>query len=156
VPYWGAYEVRELNPQKVFVQYRGELSPYEPVLGRKYTITHSDTTAELFVFVAENYAEDQVTKMRDEVRISFEHTEKGYQLIGSVLVDGEGVKGNAYIRNKIFYNEMPTALQALRRGDRFLYQKDPALDKTPVFIHFISGSPTYDKTYDFGMIGNYK
>ncbi|MPM06694.1 hypothetical protein SDC9_52997 [bioreactor metagenome] len=148
--------MRELNPQKVFVQYRGEINPYEPIMLRKYTITHSDLGGELFVFVAENYAEDQITKMRDEVRVSFEHAEKGYQLIGEVLVDGKDVKGNAYIRNKIFYSEMPTALQALRQGDRFLFHKDPALDSTPVFIHFISGSPTYDKTYDFGVIGNYK
>jgi len=108
------------------------------------------------VFVAESYAEDQVTSMRDEVRVSFEQSEKGYTLSGSVLVDGKGVKGNAYIRNKIFYSEMPTALQALRRADRFLFEKDPALDDSQVFIHFISGSPTYDKTYDFGAIGNYK
>ncbi len=46
--------MRELNPQKVFVQYRDIMKPYEPVMERKYTITHSDITAELFVFVAEN------------------------------------------------------------------------------------------------------
>lgn len=148
--------MRELNPQKVFVQYRGDMRPYEPLLRRKYTITHSDLGGELFVFIAENYAEDQITKMRDEVRISWEHREKGYTLIGFVLVDGKDVKGNAYIRNKIFYSEMPTALQALRQGDRFLFEKDPALDSAKVFIHFISKSPTYDKTYDFGVIGDYK
>ena len=148
--------MRELNPQKVFVQYRGTMKPYEPVLNRKYTITHSDTTAELFVFVAENYAEDQITKMHDEVRIAFEQSEKGLALLGSVIVDGEGVKGNPYIRNKIFYNEMPTALQALRQADRFIFTKDPALDNTSVLIHFISSRPVYDRTYDFGVIGNYK
>jgi len=148
--------VRELNPQKVFVQYRDIMKPYEPVMGRKYTITHSDTSAELFVFVAENYAEDQITKMRDEVMVAWEQNEKGLSLIGSVIVDGKGVSGNAYIRNKIFYNEMPTALQALRKADRFLFDKEPNLDKTPVFIHFISSNPAYDKTYDFGVIGIYK
>ncbi|MHC1722384.1 MAG: staygreen family protein [Aminipila sp.] len=148
--------MRELNPQKAFVQYRDIMEPYEPVRGRKYTITHSDTTAELFVFVAENYAEDQITRMRDEVRVAWEENEKGLALIGSVIVDGKGVLGNAYIRNKIFYNEMPTALQALRQADRFLFDKEPNLDNTPVFIHFISSNPAYDKIYDFGVIGIYK
>ena len=60
-------KLRELDPYKVFVQYRDKMIPYKPVMGRKYTITHSDTTAQLFVFVSENYAEDQITKMRDEV-----------------------------------------------------------------------------------------
>ena len=148
--------MRKLNPQKVFVQYRGIMMPYEPVIGRKYTITHSDTTAELFTFVDEKYAEDQVTKMRDEVRVAWEPDRKGLVLIGSVLVDGKGIIGNAYTRNNIFYNEMPTALQALRRADRFLFDKEPYLDNTPVFIHFISSNPIYNKTYDFGMIGSYK
>ena len=148
--------MRKLNPQKVFVQYRDTMKPYEPVMGRKYTITHSDTTAELFVFVALNYAEDQITKMRDEVRIAWEQRAKGVALIGSVLVDAKGVPGNDYIRYKIFYKEMPTALQALRQADKFLFDREPRLDNTPVFIRFISSNPAYDKTYDFGVIGSYK
>jgi hypothetical protein len=150
------WKMRELNPQKVFVQYRDIMKPYEPIMGRKYTITHSDTTAELFVFVSEKYAEDQITDMRDEVRISWEQGIKGLALVGSVIVDGIGVIGNPSIRNKIFYNEMPTALQALRQADRFLYDNEPDLDNTPVFIYFISSNPTYNKIYDFGVIGSYK
>ncbi|MFA9466624.1 MAG: staygreen family protein [Velocimicrobium sp.] len=148
--------MKELNSQKVFVQYRDIMKPYEPVMSRLYTITHSDLTAELFVFVAQNYAEDQITRMRDEVRVAWELYKEGIALIGSVIVDGNGVVGNAYIRNKIFYNEMPTALQALRQADRFLFDKEPNLDNTPVFIHFISNNPVYNKTYDFGVIGIYK
>jgi hypothetical protein len=148
--------VKELNSQKVFVQYRDIMGPYGPVMGRLYTITHSDTTAELFVFVASNYADDQITKMRDEVRIAWEVYKEEIALIGSVIVDGNGVIGDASIRNKIFYNEMPTALQALRQADRFLFEKEPDLDNTPVLIQFISNNPEYNKTYDFGAIGIYK
>lgn len=148
--------MREVNPLKVFVQYRDIMKPYDPVIGRKYTITHSDTTAELFVFVARNYAEDQITAMRDEVRVAWEQYQNGFALIGSVIVSDNDVVGNAYIRNGIFYKEMPTALQALRQADRFLFDKEPWLDNTPIFIHFISSNPAYDKIYDFGDIGNYK
>lgn len=148
--------MRELNSQKVFVQYRDKITPYGPIMNRKYTITHSDTTAELFVFVAEEYAEDQITKIRDEVRLQWERKDKGVALVGSVLVDGKGVKGLPVIRNRIFYKEMPTALQALRQADRFLFDKDPRLDKAPVIIHFVSTKPLYNKTYNFGVIGDYK
>lgn len=148
--------MEELNPQKIFVQYRDIIKPYDPVIDRKYTITHSDTTAELFVFVAEYYADDQITKMRDEVRISWEQNKEGLALIGCVIVDGRGVQGNASIRNTVFYNQMPTALQALRNGDRFLFDKYPCLDNTPVFIYFMSSTPAYNKIYNFGVIGTYK
>ncbi len=147
--------MKTLNPQKVFVQYRDTMSPYEPVRNRKYTITHSDITAELFVFVAARYAEDQITTMHDEVKIAWEQYKNGLILLGEVLVDSKDVAGNASIRNKIFYKEMPTALQALRQADRFLFENAPYLDDTPVIIHFISSNPIYDKTYDFGAIGKY-
>ena len=71
-------------------------------------------------------------------------------------MDGEGVEGNAYIRNRIFYQEMPTALEALRQADRFLFEREPSLDSTPVYIHYISNYPYYQRTYDFGIIGNYR
>ncbi len=148
--------MRELNPRKVFVQYRDSMKPYEPVLDRKYTITHSDITAELFVTISENYADDQITKMRDEVTIAWTQYNNEPVLTGSVLIDGEGVTGNAMVRNNIFYNEMPTALQALREADRFLFEAEPELDNTHVFIYFISNDPELNKVYDFGMIGFYK
>lgn len=148
--------MKELNPTKVFVQYRDRMKPYGPVMNRLYTITHSDITAELFVFIAENFAEDQVTSERDEVRISWMHTDKGLMLSGYVLVDNQEVKGNSFKRNKIFYEEMPVALQALRQADRFMFVRHPDLDHTPIMIQFISAYPIYDKTYYFGVIGDYK
>ncbi len=148
--------MRELNSKKVFVQYRNYMKPYDPITGRKYTITHSDTTAELFVFVADDYAKDQITEMRDEVKVAWEVYQKRLALIGSVLVDDDNINGNTDIRNRIFYNEMPTALQALRNADRFLFEREPELDNAPVWIHFISKNPIYDKTYEFGVIGMYQ
>lgn len=145
----------ELNPQKVFVQYRDRMKPYEPILERKYTITHSDLTAELFVFVAQHYAEDQITEIRDEVRIVWEQNHSGLYLMGSVILDGEGVVGNTNLRNSIFLNEMPIALQALRQADRFLFDNEPTLDDAPVYILFSSSDPNYNMIYDFGIIGDY-
>lgn len=132
------------------------MNPYGPIKNRKYTITHSDVTAELFVFVSSMYAEDQIKSMRDEVRVSWELDHTGLRLAGSVLLDGEGVAGETYIRNNIFYNEMPKALQALRQADRFFFEKTPSLDDAKVYIHFISSDPMYDQTYDYGMIGFYQ
>jgi hypothetical protein len=147
--------VKNINPTKVFVQYRDSMEPTSPVIGRKYTITHSDVRAELFVFIASSYACDKVTSMHDDVKIAWESFEKGFVLKGIVDVDGNQA-GLAKIRNRIFLNEMPLALQALRQADRFLFRKRPELDKTPVLIHFIYSKPNYDKTYEFGTIGEYK
>lgn len=148
--------MKKLNPQKVFVQYRDYMEPFGPIENRKYTITHSDITGELFVFIALEYANDQANVLRDEVRMAWETDEKGYVLVGSVLLDGNGVIGDAKIRSKIFYNEMPTALQALRQADRFLFDSAPYLDNTPIYIQFISTNPGMNQIYDYGLIGSYQ
>lgn len=148
--------MKVLNPQKVFAQYRDGLKPYEPVIGRKYTIIHSDVTGELFVIIGNTYADDLITSLRDEVKISWEINESRLMLIGSVTLDGDGIKGDAEIRSKIFYNEMPIALQALRQADRFLFEKHYSLDKAPVYIQFISNNPKLHKMYYYGSIGDYQ
>lgn len=147
--------MKNVNPRKVFAQYRDCIEPYEPVLTRKYTITHSDVSAEMFVFIASNYACDKVTAVHDDVKIAWEKGEKGLILKGVVDVDGKQA-AMAKIRNKIFLNEIPLALQALRWADRFLFRKSPELDKTPIFIHFKSDSPEFNKIYSLGLIGYYK
>lgn len=147
--------MKMLNPKKVFVQYRDAIKPYEPLIGRKYTIVHSDVTGELFVIIGNTYADDLITSLRDEVKISWEINESGHMLIGSVTLDGDGI-GEADIRSKIFYNEMPIALQALRQADRFLFEDQYSLDKAPVYIQFISNNPELHKMYYYGLIGDYR
>ena len=39
----------------------------EPIIGRKYTLTHSDITADLFLTIGLEYAYDEISEMRDEV-----------------------------------------------------------------------------------------
>ena len=130
--------MKKLDARKLYTQYRGIIKPCEPVISRKYTITHSDSTVELFVFIAENYAEYQINKMRYEVRIAWQQTEKGLALIGLVLIDARGVIGNSHIRNQIFYKEIFTVLQAIRHADRFLFDKEQNLDNTPIYIIYLN------------------
>ena len=145
----------EMNFQKVFVQYRDFITPYDPVLNRKYTITHSDITADLFVTIASSYANDQVTEMQDDVKIGWEQTNQGLLLLGWVFIDGAGAFYNPEMRNHVFYSEMSKALMALRHADRFLFHAYPNINSTPVFFHFVSDNPAYDKIYNFGHIGSY-
>ncbi len=148
--------MKMLNPQKVFVQYRDVIKPYEPFIGRKYTVVHSDITGELFVIIGNTYADNMITSLRDEVKVSWEINKSELMLIGSVTLDGDGIIGDAGIRSKIFYNEIPIALQALRQADRFLFEKQYSLDRVPVYIQFISSNPELHKMYYYGLIGDYQ
>jgi len=147
--------MNEFNPFKVFVQYRENISPIQPVLGRKYTITHSDRSGDLFVTIADEYAKDRIGPMRDEVLIEWKRRKREYVLEGSALVDINQSEVNSKIRNEIFLREMPLILKSLRYADRFLFETYPILDSSTVFINFDSNNPEFNKNYNFGAIGNY-
>ena len=57
----------KLNPEKLSVEFKDGVTSTEPILGRRYTLTHSDITAELFLTIGLTYAYDKIDAMRDEV-----------------------------------------------------------------------------------------
>lgn len=148
--------MRKIDPNKIFTEYRQEVTPTAPSRGRKYTMTHSDTTGDLFVTIGLTYAEDKIGPMRDEVKLAWETLGNRPILYGEVVVDGKDVPGNAKIRNNIFLKEMPTALTAIRYGDRQFFEKYPELDNVPVLIQFISRNPNFHRLRSFGKIGDYR
>ncbi|MBE5959860.1 MAG: hypothetical protein E7256_00500 [Lachnospiraceae bacterium] len=147
--------MKPLDTSKVNVEYRDFTNQYKPVLGRKYTMTHSDETAELFVTIGRRYAMDKVIPIRDEVLLEFRKKDGKLQLFGKVLVDGDGVPGDATMRNAIFLKKLSTSLQAIRYGDRALYENWCQLDDVPIHIWFQSKDPRYNKLYDFGTMKDY-
>ena len=50
--------MERLDPEKLYVVFRPGVTMTEPVLGRKYTLTHSDITAELFLTIGLQFAYD--------------------------------------------------------------------------------------------------
>ena len=148
--------MKKINPAKVFTEWRNGVTDTYPISGRKYTMTHSDKTGNLFVTIGSNFAEDKISKLRDEVRLQYIIIDLMPILYGEVFVDGMGIPGNPPVREAIFKKEMPTALQAIRYADDALFSAYPELDQTPVFIQFISSNPDRNKLYDYGTIGEYK
>ncbi|MBR3771373.1 MAG: hypothetical protein IKL07_03810 [Clostridium sp.] len=147
--------MEKIEPARVFTEMRDYITPFQPVMGRKYTMTHSDETGDLYVTIGMQYAEDKVEPMRDEVRMEFEDTENGLVLVGEVLIDGDGVEGKSEFRNEIFAREMGIALQAIRYADQELFSSNPELDQIPVLIWFRSADPAYNKLYEYGTMSEY-
>ncbi len=141
--------------KQVYVEYRDNVTATSPLEKRTYTMTHSDETGDLFVTIGLHYATDKVSPMRDEVYLLWQKIEGKDLLYGEVLIDGDGLQGNAAIRNNIFKKEMPLALQAIYTADEPLFEKYPHLKDTPVLINFKASDPTYNKLYSYGPIGNY-
>lgn len=148
--------MERLNPDKLYVDFRSGITKTEPVIGRKYTLTHSDITADLFLAIGLQFAYDKVSAMRDEVLAEW-RTYNGFPfLYVYVHVDGEFGSVGSAVRNEVFRRELPLALEAIRYGDRRFFAAHPDLDNAQIWIHFDSANPEYNRFENWGTPNDYK
>lgn len=145
----------KFNPESLTVEFMDNVSETEPIIPRKYTLTHSDITAELFLTIGADYAYDKLNKMRDEVLGEWVNVEDNMQYNVYLHVDGEDGRRMEKIRDSIFRRELPLALQAIRYGDREFFKVHPQMDYLPIIVHFISVDPEYNKTENWGTFADY-
>lgn len=144
------------SPNRLYVQYRPDIQHTTPYNLRKYTLTHSDITGDLFLTVSTEYALDQVNDMRDEVLGEWLSTPQGILFRGEVWVGDESIPLNQQkIRYEIFNREMSTALKGIFYGERWLLEINPVLLESPVYILFVSNHHKYSGFRYFGKARDY-
>lgn len=148
--------MKRLNPDKLYVDFRTGVTMTEPVIGRKYTLTHSDITADLFLTIGLQFAYDKVNVMRDEVLAEWRMNNGFPFLYVYVYVDGKFGPVVSAVRNTVFRRELPLALEAIRYGDRRFFAAHPELDNAPIWIHFDSTNPEYNRFENWGTPNDYK
>lgn len=144
-----------LNPEKLSVEFREGVTVTEPIIPRRYTLTHSDITAELFLNMGLTYAYDKINAARDEVLGEWVKAKNQYFCYIYLYVDGKLGPAKAAIRNKIFRRELPFALEAIRYGDRKFFRAHPELDNESIIVYFMSSIPKYNKLENWGTFSNY-
>jgi len=152
--------MKRLNPGKLHVTYLIDTTPESLTLPRRYTLTHSDITGQLFLSIGNEYDTKQISGlytrlMRDEVLAEFAE-EDGLVFRVHCHVSGGFVLGTAKWRYNIFHSELPLVLAAIRYGDRVLFEQNPKLDNTPVVIHFRSTVSRFDKVENWGTMADYR
>ena len=153
--------MKRLNPEKLHTVFLPRTTPESPVTPRRYTLTHSDRTGELFLSVGLDYNKRQISGwytrlMRDEVLAEWKQDEKDYSLYVYLHVSGGLAFGRAVWREAIFRNELPLVLEALRYGDRRLFIMYPELDHASIYVYFQSSDPNHQKIEQFGIPANYR
>ena len=148
------------NPDKLHVNCRKTCEVGETFLPRKYTLTHSDSTGELFLTIDCDYDKVQVSKlytrfMRDEVLAEWKEYDGKYELHIYLHVSGGLVFGWAKMRYKIFKFHMPLVLKALIYGDKELFETHPQLINAQIIVHFNSANKKYHETQNYGLIKDY-
>jgi hypothetical protein len=153
--------MKRLDPEKLHVIYSSGTTPDRLILPRRYTLTHSDRTGELFLSVGSEYISKQISKfytrlMRDEVLAELIDANGKLEFKVYCHVSGGFTFGTAKWRNAIFHSELPLVMEAFRYGDRTIYDTYPNLDKTQVKIYFHSPNIRYNKVEAWGVMADYK
>jgi len=154
--YTGGKALKKLNPENLNVKFGNWTSETEPIIPRKYTLTHSDITGELFLTIAAKYDYDKITDMRDEVLAEWNRFNKEYCLMVNVMVDKEKNPVMSAIRNDIFVKELPLALEAIVYGDRELLKTNVFLYSAPIYVRFNSAYNMFNRLELWGTLSDYK
>lgn len=147
----GVDDLNPFDPEKLSVKYTGVVTATEPVIPRRYTLTHSDLTGDLFLTIGIHYACEKITPMRDEVLGEWMAIENPFYYYVYLYIDqGQYDQNAAAKRNEIFRRELPLALTAIRYGDRFFFNAYPSLDEAPILVTFMSAYPQFNRQEYWG------
>lgn len=146
---------------KLHVTFKGDSRLDGPVAGRRYTLTHSDRTGDLFLTIGLEYdreatAELQARLMADEVLAEWTERDGEPRLVLHCRAQGGlPVFGTARMRVRIFRSYMPMVLEALRLGDAALADGHPELDDAPVEVVYRWRSGR-EQREEWGVLGDWR
>lgn len=111
--------MKSLNPEHLHTEFLPGTTNESPLRPRRYTLTHSDRTGQLFLCVGLEYNQRQISRwytrlMRDEVLAEWKHDDEAYSLWVYLHVSGGIVFGRSGWREAIFRRELPLVLEAIR------------------------------------------
>lgn len=150
-----------LRPEKLHTQFAPGTGLDGPLTPRRYTLTHSDRTGDLFLTVGSAYNRRQLAGwqtrlMRDEVLGEWVEDKDGPALHVHCHVSGGITLGPAGFRLAIFRHELPLVLESLRFGDQAFYESHPKLDEAPVRVHFHARQARYNQVELWGTPADYR
>jgi hypothetical protein len=150
-----------LRPEKLHTKFIAESDPDGPAWPRKYTLTHSDISGELFLSIGTEYDHQAVSGiytriMRDEVLAEFLNGEDGMEFHVYCYVSGGLVIGSAEWRYSIFQQHLLQVLQAFHCGDEVFLKANPDFKNAPVIVEFQSSNQRYHIKEQWGTLSKYR
>ncbi|MDF2929621.1 MAG: hypothetical protein K0Q75_1859 [Anaerospora sp.] len=138
------------------VNLRPGITPCQPIIPRRYTLTHSDQTGQLFLSIGLDYATDEINASRDEVLAEWHCLgTRSYQFHAYVYIGSHCSKTEAASRNRHFIRRLPLALSAIYGGDRSFFYNRTELLTAPIWLHFQSAYCKFHRTEYWGMFTEY-
>ncbi len=143
------------NPDDLYIEFVN-VTATEPIIPRRYTLTHSDLTGDQFLTIGLDFAYNRINPNRDEVMGEWIQDGESYLYYVYLYVNGRYTTPEVKaVREAIFRNNLPAALEAIRYGDRRFFTAHPELDNIPIIVYFLSTDPNFNKTENWGTFSDY-
>lgn len=147
--------MEETKKGKLFVEFGEGVYPNKIELPRKYTLTHSDETGDLYLVVGKDYDYSKINETRDEVLGNWIKENDEYILICEVLLDNDKGVSGTIIRDTIFRRELPLAIGAIIRGDKDAINTVDGCLNAKIMIKFKSKVAEYNVVEQWGVVSDY-
>jgi len=149
-----------LGLEKLQVKFLAGVDPHGPVDGRCYTLTHSDFSGDLFLSVGLEFDTEATSRfytrlMRDEVLAEWLKKDENYSLHVYCHVSGGIILGTAGWRDSIFRHELPLVLRSICNGDKDIFEVEPNMKDSAIFVHFKSSNKKFNKVEQWGKPKDY-
>lgn len=147
-----------LIPEKLHVNFLDGVDG--PITPRAYTLTHSDSTGELFLSIGQHYNLPQISGLytrllRDEVLAEWKIDDQ-IALHVHCHVSGGLMIGTSKWRDSIFRHHLPMVLEAFWYGDKKQIDTYPHLAKATIIVHFHAREKKLNKSEAWGVFDDYK
>lgn len=145
----------KLKEEKLHVNYMNGVDSKAPIIPRLYTLTHSDETGELFLYIGLKFAYNKISPLRDEVLAEWTKIGNKYVLKVDLHIDPPIDGQDPRARDIIFRKELRLALEAIVCGDKDFFYENPILEDSPIIIYFNSKLEEFNKVECYGTIKDY-
>ncbi|SCH86539.1 staygreen family protein [Romboutsia sp. 1001713B170207_170306_H8] len=146
----------DLDTSKLEVNFMPPATLYTPINGRMYTLTHSDTTAMRFLDVGIDYNYSAINQeLRDELLGKWCLLNNNSYMLFFYAFIGNLDFQSASKKYDIFKYHIPSALEYIFYGDRYLLNQYKELKNTPIYIKFDSTFPMFNNYEYYGFIHDY-
>ena len=146
--------------EKLEIKFLSGVDSTGPIDKRCYTLTHSDFSGDLFLSIGLEFDKQAISGfytrlMRDEILAEWLKQEESFSLHVYCHVSGGIILGTVGWRHSIFKRELPLVLRCICNGDIELFEKDPNLKNSIIFVHFKSKNKKYNKVERWGTPKDY-
>ena len=149
-----------LGLEKLQIKFMEGVDSKGPIDRRRYTLTHSDFSGDLFLSVGLEFDRKAISGfytrlMRDEILAEWLKKEENFSLHVYCHVSGGIVLGTAGWRYSIFKRELPLVLKCICNGDRNLFDENSNLKNSIIFVYFKSKNKKHHKVERWGTPKDY-